>query len=178
MISADEKRMNIRFLGYLIRVAELESFHLTGLELGITSSAISQAMQALEEDYGAELIMRLGRNTVGLTRDGYDFLPVAREIFRLATVDGMVIQNTKYLPYFLAAARSPGIREAVDRFGISKSCAYSAIRALEHQLQAKLFEGRAHETRLTEAGRQLVPIAERIVLLEAAWVNSSRKVAA
>jgi len=63
-----------------LRVAEFRSFRRAAAELGVTPSAISQAVRALEERVGAPLFIRTTRS-VGLTEAGERFLSRARPAF-------------------------------------------------------------------------------------------------
>src|SRR5689334_14988879 len=64
------------FLG----VAQYRSFRRAAAELGVTPSAISQAVRALEARVGAALFMRTTRS-VGLTEAGERFLARAKPAF-------------------------------------------------------------------------------------------------
>src|SRR5579863_9973215 len=64
------------FLG----VAQHRSFRRAAVELGVTPSAISQAVRALEARVGAALFIRTTRS-VGLTEAGERFLARARPAF-------------------------------------------------------------------------------------------------
>src|SRR5262245_34150271 len=55
-----------------LRVAEKRSFRAAAAELGVTSSAVSQVVRALEERVGVRLLQRTTRN-VGLTEAGVYF---------------------------------------------------------------------------------------------------------
>jgi DNA-binding transcriptional LysR family regulator len=63
-----------------LSVARCQSFRKAAAELGVTPSAISQAVRALEERLGAALFMRTTRS-VGLTEAGERFLSRARPAF-------------------------------------------------------------------------------------------------
>jgi DNA-binding transcriptional LysR family regulator len=63
-----------------LSVARCHSFRKAAAELGVTPSAISQAVRALEERLGAALFMRTTRS-VGLTEAGERFLSRARPAF-------------------------------------------------------------------------------------------------
>jgi DNA-binding transcriptional LysR family regulator len=64
-------------LGALIAVAERRSFTAAAIELGITPSAVSQTIRALEQRVGVRLLQRTTRS-VGLTEAGSRFLAQLR----------------------------------------------------------------------------------------------------
>lgn len=57
------------------------SFSKTGRELGLTQSAVSHAIKALEQNFGCQLFNRQGKS-VHLTHHGREFLPYAESILR------------------------------------------------------------------------------------------------
>src|SRR5438874_13269746 len=63
-----------------LSVAQHRSFRKAAAELGVTPSAISQAVRALEARVGAALCMRTTRS-VGLTEAGERFLARAKPAF-------------------------------------------------------------------------------------------------
>src|ERR1700752_1654179 len=63
-----------------LRVAQLRSFRRAAAELGVTPSAISQAVRALEARVGAALFLRTTRS-VGLTEAGERVLSHAKPAF-------------------------------------------------------------------------------------------------
>jgi DNA-binding transcriptional LysR family regulator len=63
-----------------LRVAERRSFSAAAIDLGISASAVSQTIRALEERVGVPLLMRTTRS-VGLTQAGEMFLDRARPAF-------------------------------------------------------------------------------------------------
>src|ERR1700731_2786892 len=63
-----------------LRVAQHRSFRRAAAELGVTPSAISQAVRALESRIGAALFIRTTRS-VGLTEAGERFLSRAKPAF-------------------------------------------------------------------------------------------------
>lgn len=63
-----------------LRVAERRSFSAAAIDLGISASAVSQTIRALEERVGVPLLMRTTRS-VGLTQAGELFLDRARPAF-------------------------------------------------------------------------------------------------
>lgn len=77
--------LDSRQLRAFVAVADQGSFTLAGRHLNLTQSAISHAMQALEEDVGCRLLDRVGK-TVFVTQAGEQFLVHARSI--LEEMDG------------------------------------------------------------------------------------------
>jgi DNA-binding transcriptional LysR family regulator len=61
---------------------------------------------------------------------------------------------------FLEAAHTGSLIRAAERLHISHSAMSARIRALEDDMQARLFHRGRHGVRLTEAGEALVPLAE------------------
>ncbi|PAW79637.1 MAG: LysR family transcriptional regulator [Verrucomicrobia bacterium Tous-C9LFEB] len=71
--------LDSRQLRAFVAVADLGSFTLAGRHLNLTQSAISHAMQALEEDVGCRLLDRVGKSVM-ITQAGEQFLVRARTI--------------------------------------------------------------------------------------------------
>jgi DNA-binding transcriptional LysR family regulator len=63
-----------------VRVAERRSFRQAAADLGVTPSAVSQSVRALESRMGVALFTRTTRS-VGLTEAGERFLVRARPAF-------------------------------------------------------------------------------------------------
>jgi DNA-binding transcriptional LysR family regulator len=87
-----------------LNVAKRRSFRGAAAELGVTPSAISQAVRALEARIGAALFIRTTRS-VGLTEAGNRFLSRAKPAFEEAVevvVSGPFIAND--IPTMLGAA--------------------------------------------------------------------------
>lgn len=64
--------------------------------------------------------------------------------------------------YFLALARSGSVRAAGASLGVSHSTVARRVDALEEQLGARLFDRHRDGYQITEAGRQMLPHAERV----------------
>src|SRR6202000_1785579 len=94
------------FLG----VAQHRSFRRAAAELGVTPSAISQAVQALEARLGAALFIRTTRS-VGLTEAGERFLARAKPAFEELVAAGEVPGELGRRP--AGPARPPGARAVV-----------------------------------------------------------------
>jgi DNA-binding transcriptional LysR family regulator len=69
------------------------------------------------------------------------------------------------LRFFEAAARLGGITRAAEELHTVQSNVTARIRELEHGLGTKLFERHSGGVRLTDAGRRLLPYAQRMSLL-------------
>jgi DNA-binding transcriptional LysR family regulator len=69
--------METRFLETFVLVAELGSLAEASRRLGITPVAVAQRMQALEDEVGAQLLIRAGRR-VKPTQAGYAILEKGR----------------------------------------------------------------------------------------------------
>lgn len=66
------------------------------------------------------------------------------------------------LRHFLALARTGSVRAAGGQLGVSHSTVARRIEALEEQLGARLFDRSRDGFTLTEAGRRILPGAERV----------------
>jgi len=71
--------------------------------------------------------------------------------------------ETQALTAFLAVVESGSFSEAAHRLHLTQPAVSKRIRSLENQLNARLFDRVGREVILTEAGRALIPSAERIV---------------
>src|SRR5260370_12967765 len=85
-----------------LRVAKLRSFRRAAAELGVSPSAISQAVRALEVRVGAALFIRTTRS-VGLTEAGERFLSRAKPAFEELVAASEVARELGQRP-----ARAPG----------------------------------------------------------------------
>lgn len=70
--------------------------------------------------------------------------------------------DIKPLQTFLAAARVLGFGETARLLNYSQSTVSEHIRILESELGVQLFERIGRKVHLTDAGRQLIPLAEKI----------------
>lgn len=66
------------------------------------------------------------------------------------------------LRYFLALARTGSVRAAGSSLGVSHSTVLRRVESLEEELGARLFDRSRGGFAVTQAGRDLVPSAERI----------------
>ena len=69
--------MNLDYLRYFVRLAEVRHYTRAAEQLRITQPSLSHAIRQLEEELGVPLFEKAGRNTV-LTRYGEEFLDCAR----------------------------------------------------------------------------------------------------
>lgn len=69
----------------------------------------------------------------------------------------------RQLQYFVAAAKAEHFTRAAQRLNIVQSALSSSIRALEFELNAKLFVRSTRKVRLTAAGRALLEKAEIVL---------------
>ena len=76
--------MEIRNLNTFLRVAALQNFTHAAKELGYSQSNVSAQIQQLEQEIGAPLFNRTGKN-VTLTQFGEELLPYARQLSSIAT---------------------------------------------------------------------------------------------
>ena len=75
------------------------------------------------------------------------------------------------LRYFLAVARELNFTRAAETLYVSQPALSKQIRALERQLRVTLFERSRSTVRLTRAGVELVPYAERMA---ESWAEAKR----
>jgi DNA-binding transcriptional LysR family regulator len=78
-------RDDLSGLRALLCVAEKRSFRAAAVELGVTPSAVSQIVRALEERLGVRLLQRTTRN-VGLTEAGEHFIAQLKPAFQAVDV--------------------------------------------------------------------------------------------
>lgn len=71
--------------------------------------------------------------------------------------------DTQALIAFLSVIETGSFSEAAHRLHLTQPAVSKRIRSLENQLNARLFDRVGREVILTEAGRALIPPAERIV---------------
>ena len=71
--------MNLRFLRTFVAIADNAGFARAAAQLNLTQSAASRQIQALEDELGLRLFVRIGRG-VRLTREGEDLLVRSRQL--------------------------------------------------------------------------------------------------
>ena len=71
--------MNLRFLRTFVAIADNAGFARAAARLNLTQSAASRQIQALEDELGLRLFVRIGRG-VRLTREGEDLLVRSRQL--------------------------------------------------------------------------------------------------
>ncbi|GAB34207.1 LysR family transcriptional regulator [Gordonia otitidis] len=71
--------------------------------------------------------------------------------------------DVMHLRYFLAVARELNFTRAAESLHMSAPPLSKRIKALESELDVRLFDRSTHHTALTDAGRALIPLAERVV---------------
>lgn len=81
--------------------------------------------------------------------------------------------HVRDLRYFLAVAQELSFTHAAERLYVSQPALSKQIRTLERQLRAELFERGTGGVRLTPAGAELLPHAERIL---ESWEEAKRSV--
>ena len=89
-----------------LSVAQHRSFRRAAAELGVTPSAISQAIRALEARIGAALFLRTTRS-VGLTEAGERFLARAKPAFEELVAAGAVARDLGQRPAGLLRLSAP-----------------------------------------------------------------------
>src|SRR5215831_3175711 len=96
-----------------LSVAQHRSFRRAAAELGVTPSAISQAVRALEARIGAALFIRTTRS-VGLTEAGERFLSRARPAFEELVAASEVARDLGQRPVgLLRITAPPGVTSLV-----------------------------------------------------------------
>src|SRR6478609_1150218 len=71
--------------------------------------------------------------------------------------------GSRQLLAFLEITRVQSFARAAERVHLSASGVSMLVKDLEEQVGARLFERTTRSVKLTDAGRRLVPVAERIV---------------
>ncbi|MEW5756793.1 MAG: LysR family transcriptional regulator [Pseudomonadota bacterium] len=71
--------------------------------------------------------------------------------------------QTANLTAFIAVAETGSFSRAAERLFLSQPAVSKRVSALEEELEAKLFDRIGHQIFLTEAGRALLPRAQRIL---------------
>src|SRR5215470_12437192 len=89
-----------------LRVAEHRSFRRAAAELGVTPSAMSQAIRALEARVGAPLFIRTTRS-VGLTEAGQRFLSRAKPAFEELVAASEAARDLGHRPAGLLRLSAP-----------------------------------------------------------------------
>lgn len=100
-----------------MKVVECGSFSLASKEIGYSQSAVSQAVHALEEELGTQLLIRK-REGLTLSKDGNDYLPFIRAI---ATGEDNLWKKKR---------EKDGLQEEVIRIGTFTSVSRNLLPAL------------------------------------------------
>jgi DNA-binding transcriptional LysR family regulator len=88
--------MTLTQLEVFVTLAECRSFSRAALRLGVTQSAVSHVLRALEKEYGVSLAQREARE-FSLTEPGQLLLLRAREMLALASTLGQEMSDAKGL---------------------------------------------------------------------------------
>lgn len=102
--------MNLNYLQTLLAVREFGSFSAAARQIGLTQPAVSLQIQSLEEEMGAQLVIRNAR-TCELTPAGHALVSFAEEVFnRLRQTRTLVNQLTGEIsgPVRIGASTIPG----------------------------------------------------------------------
>jgi len=85
--------LTLRQVRYFVAVADAGKVSLAGSALGVSQSAITESMQALEAEAGIKLVSRHSRG-VNLTHEGYQFLSHARKILAMVSDTAQMLKNS------------------------------------------------------------------------------------
>ncbi len=160
-------------------IAEYGGFGRAGEELGRTQSTLSASLRRLEEDVGCRLIERRQGHILGLTEDGRQLLPAARDILQrtnraigalkkthmkgrvaLGVPDDFEVRNLHEI-ISLCLEENPGLRVEITA---AASSVLSAMAA-QQLLDVVILKGMA--------GQPLISESERILRVEPLhWVSS------
>jgi LysR family transcriptional regulator, carnitine catabolism transcriptional activator len=80
----------------------------------------------------------------------------------------------RQLEAFLAVAQNDGFTRAAERIHLTQSAVSVLVRELEGQLGVRLFDRTTRAVRLTEAGRELYPFAEKALADLATAIDNTR----
>jgi DNA-binding transcriptional LysR family regulator len=78
------------------------------------------------------------------------------------------MMELKQLAAFVAVAEAQSFTRAAERLGVVQSAVSAAIRKLERELEAPLFDRTTHRVAITDAGLALLPEARRTLAAESA----------
>ncbi len=88
--------MEIRNLNTFLKVASLQNFTRAAAELGYSQSNVSAQIAQLEQEIGAPLFNRIGRQ-VSLTQFGEELLPYAQELCSIAVKMENLLKSEEFL---------------------------------------------------------------------------------
>lgn len=160
-------------------IAEYGGFGRAGEELGRTQSTLSAGLRRLEADVGCRLIERRQGHILGLTEDGRQLLPAARDILlrtnraigalkktnlkgrvALGVPDDFHVRNLHEIISF-CLEENPGLRVEITA---ASSTVLSAMAA-QQQLDVVILKGMA--------GQPLLSESERVLCVDSLhWVSS------
>jgi DNA-binding transcriptional LysR family regulator len=89
--------LTLRQIRYFIAVSESGKMSAAASALGVSQSAITEALKALEAEAGA-LLLRRHRSGVSLTREGYQFLRHARQVMGAVADATHAVRNAPERP--------------------------------------------------------------------------------
>lgn len=82
--------------------------------------------------------------------------------------------SLRQLEAFLAVSQLSGFTRAADRLHLTQSAVSLLVRELESQLSVRLFDRTTRAVRLTDAGRELYPFAEKALAELQAGIDNTR----
>lgn len=178
--------MDLRSIRYFVQIADMGSITRASEHLGIAQPALSRHVRSIEEELGAQLLVRLPRG-VRLTGAGLQFLDHCRRIVRELSRAREELRSTSEVPQgrvILGLSPTtgpmllPGVMERVRR-----QCPQVTLKVVEgfsSQLYDSLLTGRVDLAVLTNpvpsrALRLLPLISEPIVVLAPPQPRGTRR---
>lgn len=135
--------MNLQWLYYFNTIAELEHYTRAAERLHVSQSNLSHAIKELEEELGAELFERKGRN-IKLTKYGEIFQPYVQKTISsleegISTLKEYIDPNVGTM-FWQASSRSPSLQRiswsAISRIQTVWKCSSNTARKSGREFKA------------------------------------------
>jgi hypothetical protein len=101
--------MNLKFLRTFVTIADNAGFARAATQLNLTQSAASRQIQALEEELGMLLFVRVGRSS-RLTPEGEDLLLRSRRLLSDVEARGVDGRQIQIIPYDNKSSSADSVR--------------------------------------------------------------------
>ena len=101
--------MNLKFLRTFVTIADNAGFARAATQLNLTQSAASRQIQALEEELGMLLFVRVGRSS-RLTPEGEDLLLRSRRVLSDVEARGVDGRQIQIIPYDNKSSSADSVR--------------------------------------------------------------------